>query len=69
MKLISINIELNKHYKTVLDFLKQENPDVICLQELLGDDFENFKKVLGKQGIFKPRTRIGEDLHLYEYEV
>ena len=64
MKLTSINIELNKHYKTVFDFLKQENPDVICLQELLEDDFENFKKVLGKQGIFKPRTRIGDDLHL-----
>jgi endonuclease/exonuclease/phosphatase family metal-dependent hydrolase len=66
MKLVSINIELNKHYKTVLDFLKQENPDVICLQELLGDDFENFKKVLGKQGIFKPRTRIGDDLRLQD---
>ncbi len=66
MKLISINIELNKHYKTVFDFLKQENPDVICIQELLEDDFENFKKVLGKQGIFKPRSRIGDDLHLID---
>lgn len=66
MKLISINIELNKHYKTVFDFLKQENPDVICIQELLEDDFENFKKVLGKQGIFRPRSRIGDDLHLID---
>ena len=66
MKLVSINIELNRHYKTVFDFLKQENPDVICLQELLEDDFDNFKKILGKQGIFKPRTRIGDDLHLQD---
>ncbi|NDB60036.1 hypothetical protein EB001_16540 [bacterium] len=66
MKLVSINIELNKHYKTVFDFLKQENPDVICLQELLEDDFENFKKVLDKQGIFKPHSRVGEDLHLQD---
>lgn len=66
MKLVSINIELNKHYRTVLDFLKQENPDVICLQELLEDDFENFKKVLGKQGIFKTHTRVGEEPHLQD---
>ena len=33
LKLVSINIETNKHYQTVLPFLDTENPDVICLQE------------------------------------
>ena len=34
MKLISLNIELNRHHDLVLPFLKKEKPDVICLQEL-----------------------------------
>lgn len=53
MKLISLNIEVNKHYDRVLNFFKQENPDVICVQELLEDDFERFKNELNLQGIFK----------------
>ncbi|MEI8337669.1 MAG: endonuclease/exonuclease/phosphatase family protein [bacterium] len=53
MKLICLNIELNKHRDKVLNFLKKENPDVICLQELLEGDFEFFQKELGMQGVFK----------------
>ena len=34
LKLISVNIETNKHYKTILPFLDKENADVICLQEV-----------------------------------
>lgn len=54
MKLVSLNIECNKHYERFLPFLKKENPDVICLQEVLEEDFEFIKKELGCQGIFKP---------------
>ena len=54
MKLISINIELNKHYDAVLNFLKQEKPDVVCLQELLEYDFERFTKELNLNGVFRP---------------
>lgn len=36
-----------------MDFLKKENPDVICLQELLEDDFDRFERDLGLRGIFK----------------
>lgn len=32
-KIISLNIETNKHYNTVLPFLDKEAPDIICLQE------------------------------------
>jgi exonuclease III len=52
MKLVSINIELNRHYDNVLNFLKKENPDVVCLQELLEEDFERFKKELNLEGVF-----------------
>jgi len=51
MKLISINIENNLHNKLVFEFLKKEKPDVICLQELLEEDFGLYKKQLGFEGI------------------
>jgi len=60
MKLISLNIELNKHYNTVLNFLKNEKPDVICLQEVLEKDFEFFKKELEMEGVFKERLILSD---------
>ncbi len=63
MKLISINIELNKHYTTVFDFIKKENPDVICLQEVLEEDFDRFKTDLSMQGIFKARRYFAGNPH------
>lgn len=54
MKLISINIEFNKHTRTVLDFLKRETADVICIQELLEEEFNFYKKELSLEGVFQP---------------
>jgi exonuclease III len=53
MKLVSINVEFDKHHDTVLPFLKSQNPDVVCLQELLDDDVEFFKGELGMQCAFQ----------------
>lgn len=53
MKLISINIENNLHNSTVLEFLKKEKADVICLQEFLEDDFDLYKKELGLEGVLQ----------------
>lgn len=47
MKLISINIEANFHTEVVLDFLKKEQPDVVCIQELLEEEVALFEKELG----------------------
>ena len=33
LKLISVNVEGPKHYKTVFPLIDNENPDVLCLQE------------------------------------
>ena len=62
MKLICINIELNQHTERVLSFLKKENPDVVCIQELLEEDFPIYKKELGMEGIFESFSFI-RDLH------
>lgn len=63
MKLISLNIELNRHYKTVLDFIKKEIPDVICFQELLEDDFEYFKKEFAMEGVFRVCSLVKPLVH------
>lgn len=59
MKLLSLNIENNLHTETVLSLLRKENPDVICFQELLEEDFEFYKKELQLDGIYQPTGYIG----------
>lgn len=54
MKIVSLNVEFDKHHDVILPFLKKEDPDVVCLQELLEADFEMFKKELGMSGTYKP---------------
>lgn len=53
MKLISINIEYSLHDDLVLEFLKKENPDVVCVQELLETKFDFYKKELGFEGVYR----------------
>ncbi len=54
MKLISLNIETNKHPELIIPFLKKESPDVFCAQEMLEEDFEMYKKELDMDGVFAP---------------
>jgi mRNA deadenylase 3'-5' endonuclease subunit Ccr4 len=58
MKLLSLNIQNNLHNQIVLDFLKKEEPSVVCFQECLEEDFEFFKKELGFQGVFQAQGYI-----------
>lgn len=56
LKLISINIEGRKHLDLVLPFLREQNPDVVCLQEVYEPDFQMFINALGMKGHFAPMT-------------
>jgi exonuclease III len=56
MKLISINIEGDKHFSRVLPFVDHESPDVLCVQEIFRKDLRQFE-VLGYQTAFLPITR------------
>lgn len=67
MKLISLNIELNRHHELVLPFLKSENADVICLQELLEEDFDMYKKELGMDGVHRILNYITDNVHIESY--
>jgi len=61
LKLISLNIEKEKHIPLVLEFLKKEKPDVVCLQEIFEETFELFKEELGIHGVFCEETFIETD--------
>ncbi len=53
MKLISINIEKDRHFKEILEFYKKEKPDVFCVQELLEKDLPLLKKELDIECAFQ----------------
>lgn len=67
MKLVSLNIENNNHYERFIPFLEKENPDVICLQEVLEEDFEYLKKILGRPGVYKPQAPVVSDHPRYAH--
>ncbi len=54
MKIISLNVERNKHMSKVLSFLKTEKPDVVCLQEVMGGKIDFISKELGMYKSFIP---------------
>lgn len=60
LKLISINIEGDKHFSRVMPFLKSQNPDVICIQEALDKDVEYLKSELQMDGQYFPTTIMPE---------
>lgn len=55
--LISVNIEGDRHFSRLFPFLEAEAPDVVCLQEVFQEDFEEVKRRFGMEGIFMPMTR------------
>ncbi len=54
LKLISVNIQQDKHHNTVLNFLEKEKPDVVCLQEVFKKDLSTYENALGMKSFFKP---------------
>ncbi len=58
IKLLTLNIEGSKHLDKVVPFFKQENADIVCLQEVFKVDFPKIKKELNMQGKLFPGTNI-----------
>ncbi len=52
LKIVSLNIEQDKHLDRVIPFLKKQNPDVILLQEVLEKDITLFENALGMNSVF-----------------
>ena len=47
---------MDMHHDTVMPFLKLENPDVICFQEVYEKDLPMYEEVLGMKSFFKPMS-------------
>lgn len=58
IKIVSINIEGDKHLVRILPFLKKVQPDVICFQEMFADDVPLFETELKGSIIFTPLTTM-----------
>ena len=54
IKLITLNVEGNRHLEKVIPFLQKEKADVICLQEVLQQDVELFTQKLRMSSKFIP---------------
>jgi len=60
MKLLQINIEYDKHLDTVQNFITRENPDVVCMQEVLERNYNDFKSQFNLDGAFVPMDIVKE---------
>lgn len=58
IKLVSLNIEGDRHLSAVREFLKREKADVVCLQEVFAENFEMFKSELNLKGEFFPTVNV-----------
>lgn len=54
VKIVSVNIERNKHFDTVIPFLERESADVVCLQEVMESSVKRFVDTLGMHATFVP---------------
>ena len=58
IKIISLNIEIGRHFNKHRDFFKSEKADIVCFQEILKGDIEKYKKLLDlKYSCFAPMSQ------------
>lgn len=53
-RILSLNIEGDKHFDTVIPYLQEVKPDIICLQEVFAADVERFVAATGYQATYAP---------------
>jgi exonuclease III len=58
IKIISLNIEGDKHLAEVIGLIDKERPEAVCLQEIFEEDFNLLTKRFGMGGIFAPTVFI-----------
>ena len=66
LKLVSTNIEGNRHLDKILPFLQKSKADVICLQEVYLPDFLMLKKMLGMRGVKVSHVAVFKWLKKYK---
>ena len=61
IKLIQLNIERDKHLEQILPFLLEQEPDVVCVQEIADHSVKRFTEGLGLYGHFVPMNTRADD--------
>lgn len=54
LSLISLNVERSKHLERIVPLLKEEQPDVFCVQELTERDVPLFRNLFRYESVFVP---------------
>ncbi|MDP1688562.1 MAG: endonuclease/exonuclease/phosphatase family protein [bacterium] len=57
IKLITINVEMNRHWDDIIPFLERESPDVLCLQEAFSRDIKMLEEKFGYTSIYLPTCK------------
>jgi len=60
LKIASVNIEGNCHLERVIPFLKKQNVDIICLQEVFSNNLIFFEQQLEKKSYFCANAKLTE---------
>jgi endonuclease/exonuclease/phosphatase family metal-dependent hydrolase len=61
LSLISLNIERSKHLDRILPFLREQEPDVFCVQELSESDYTLFQEMFRYAAPFVPLSMYTEE--------
>ncbi|MEO8581189.1 MAG: endonuclease/exonuclease/phosphatase family protein [Patescibacteria group bacterium] len=56
--LLTVNIEGDNHLNEIEIFVREKQPDVLCVQEIFSEDVALFQKVLGVRAYFAPMCRV-----------
>ncbi len=65
LKIVSLNIEADRHLEAVANFIHVQKPDVVMLQEVLDKNIGYFEKSIGMKGIYAPQNVIYDDTEEY----
>src|SRR5438876_2538152 len=52
LKIVSLNIEKDKHFDRIIPFLKDQSPDVVLLREVFSKDIPIIEQALGMKHQF-----------------
>lgn len=59
LKIISLNIELDRHFDRIIPFFEQQQPDVILLQEVLEKDIFFLEKSTDMESVYCTQNILG----------
>lgn len=61
VRLVSINIESDRHLPQVFAFLESQQPDIVCLAEVFEEDLPLFEEKLGMPATFAAQASVYQE--------